>query len=160
MNFRLYTALSAGLFAAACQSPGQQSSNRYAGPAAQSPYTSSLAASEQACSDYGFTARTADFDRCVSRERAARANGRVNSDYAEANLTRDACYSYGLQTGTSLYDRCVGREIDARGYRAEAGQRAPTTYRYDQYGNRIDSEGCRVDANGYRGAPQASCQTP
>ena len=82
-----------------------------------------LSVSEQACLDYGFTPSTGAFERCVSREHAARIAGRVPRGYAEARLAadaRDACYSYGLEPGTVRFDRCVGREIDARRYREEA----------------------------------------
>ena len=164
MNIRVFTAISAGLLAAACQSPNQQSASRYSTPAsAPSAYGAAYPTSERACADFGFTPATVGFDRCVSRERTARSGGRVSHDYAEVNLTKDAqdaCYSYGLQPRTDRYDRCVGREIDARHYRAESAEPATPPYRHDQYGIWVDSQGYRVDANGYRVMPQASYAAP
>ena len=82
-----------------------------------------VSSSEQACADYGFRVGTDNYNRCVSREATARAQGRVPVGYTVASLdadARNACYSYGLTPGTSMYDRCVGREIDARRYRDQA----------------------------------------
>ncbi len=149
MRLRLLTTISLGFLAAACVSPYDQSA-RVPGPVTPPAYTALYSTSEQACADYGFNANTASFERCVSRERAVRANGRVGRDYTEARLNaeaRETCTSYGLEPGSMRYDRCVGREVDARGYRDGA---PPPSYRTDQYGNRIDSEGYRIDANGYR----------
>src|SRR4029453_10433241 len=90
------------------------------------------------------------------REQQARAAGRVNRDYAAAQLTADArgaCSSYGLAAGTASYDRCVSREVDARTYRDSAAQPGPAYYT-DQNGNRVDAQGYRVDPNGYRMASQ------
>lgn len=149
MRHHLFTAITLGLLAAACQ-PSQQA--RYSASTAPPPaYTANYTSSEQACTEYGFSSGTAGFDRCASRERAARSAGRVNRDYAEARLIEDArntCSSYGLQAGSGWYDQCVGREVDARRYQA-ASPPSPT-YRADQYGYRIDAQGYRVDANGYR----------
>ena len=151
MNVRLATALSAGLIAAACSSTPQ---TRHATPAGTPvAYSSAYATSEQACADYGFPPGTIGYSNCVTRERAARASGRVSADYAEVNLTRDAqnaCHSYGLQPYTAAYNRCVGSEIDSRRYRSEAVGPANPPYHTDRYGYRVDAQGYRVDANGYR----------
>ena len=139
-----------GLLAAACQSPYQQQSARAPAPVTP-PTTAAYSTSEQACNDYGFSTGSAAFDRCVQRERSARAAGRVNQNYAEARLTadaRDACSSYGVEPGMR-YDRCVAREIEQRVYRESASQPAQI-YRTDSAGTRFDSEGYRVDANGHR----------
>jgi hypothetical protein len=144
------TVISLALLSAACGSPDPQSANRYNTGPTPSGYI--YASSEQACADYGFVSGSASFERCVSRERAARSAGRMTQTYEQSRLTIDAqnaCASYGLDAGSSRYDRCVGREIDARGWRAEAVVSAPM-YRTDRYGYRIDSEGYRVDADGYR----------
>src|SRR5205085_9439597 len=113
---------------------------RYPGPITPPVSTAVYSTSEQACADYGFSIGTGAFDRCVQRERSARAAGRVHQNYAEARLTsdaRDACSSYGLEPGMR-YDRCVAREIEQRGYRD--GTTHPTQmYRPDQYGHRFDS---------------------
>jgi hypothetical protein len=149
MRTHLFTAITLGLLAAACQ-PSEQP--RYSSSPSPPPtYTASYTSSEQVCTEYGFNAGTDGFNRCVSRERAARSTGRVNRDYAEARLTEDArnaCSSYGLQPSSGWYNQCVSREVDARRYQA-ASQPSPT-YRTDQYGNRIDSQGYRIDANGNR----------
>ncbi len=150
MHARLITVTTLALLSAACGSPNPQSANRY--NATPPAYTAAYSTSEQACADYGFISNTASFDRCVSRERAARSAGRMTRDYEQARLyndARNACASYGLEPGSARYDRCYAREVDARGYRADAALSVPT-YRTDQYGYRIDSEGYRVDADGYR----------
>jgi hypothetical protein len=53
------------------------------------PYKSSNAT----CADYGFRDGTTSFDQRVAREQQARAAGRVNRDYATAQLTADARYA-------------------------------------------------------------------
>ena len=160
MVVRIFTAVSIGLLAAACQAPQQ---TRYLTPAGTPVASATYWTSEQACADYGFTPGTTAYGSCVARERAARAGGRVSPDYAEVNLTTDAqnaCYSYGLQPRTDRFDRCVGREIDARRYRSEAAAPVYPPYTVDQYGYRVDAQGYRVDANGYRLAPQPSYPAP
>jgi hypothetical protein len=153
MRIQLFATLPIGLLSAACQAPSGQyvpssgATGRYG-----APYVSS----EQACADYGFTAGSAAYNRCVTSERAARSSGPVPPTYAEAQLNADAraaCASYGLVPGSVGYDRCVSNEISARRYREGTTQPNPA-YRTDQYGNRFDSEGYRVDANGYRISPQ------
>ena len=112
---KILTVAALGLSAAAC------SSTTYETRTASTPYA--VTSSEQACVDYGFRVGTDNYNRCVSREAAARAQGRVPVGYTVANLdadARNACYSYGLTPGTTMYDRCVGREIDARRYRDQA----------------------------------------
>jgi hypothetical protein len=104
-----------GLSAAACSST-TYTTTQAAAPAGPVVVTGS----EQACIDYGFTAGTVAYDRCVSREHEARLRGRMDVGYSDARLAadaRDACYSYGVVPGTVSYDRCVRREIDARHYR-------------------------------------------
>lgn len=157
MHVRLFTIASLGLLAAACQAPDANRYNQSAGPPAPA-YTAAYATSGQACADYGFVSGTAGFDRCVSREQAARSGGRVNRDYAQARLSsdaRDACSSYGLTPGSGGFNQCVSREVDARTYRDGTAPSSSAAYRTDQYGHRVDSDGYRVDANGYRvsGAP-------
>jgi hypothetical protein len=112
---RILCVMAIGLSAAACSST-TYTTTQAAAPAGPVIVTGS----EQACIDYGFTAGTVGYDRCVSREHEARLRGRVVGGYSEAQLAADArssCYSYGLQPGTGSYDRCIGREIDARRYR-------------------------------------------
>ncbi|HTR86336.1 MAG TPA: hypothetical protein VMI56_17780 [Reyranella sp.] len=110
---KLFVVAAFGLSAGACTAYESQA------VVAPGPMT----ASEQACVDYGFTPGTGSYDRCVSREHAARVAGRVSRGYAVSQLNADAraaCYSYGLEPGTVSYDRCVGREIDARRWRETA----------------------------------------
>lgn len=112
---RMLCVMAIGLSAAAC-STTTYTTTQAAAPAGPIVVTGS----EQACIDYGFTAGTVAYDRCVSREHEARLRGRVAVGYSNAQLAadaRDACYSYGVVPGTVSYDRCVGREIDARHYR-------------------------------------------
>ena len=160
MRARLFATISIMALAAACQAPPDRNTPRYAAPEAN---RAAYMSSEQACADYGFTAGSAAYDRCVMSERSARSSGRVSRDYTETQLTGDArstCSSYGLQPGSVGYDRCVNREIEARRYREGTTQPSYATYRTDQYGNRYDAEGYRVDANGYRLSPQPSYQAP
>jgi hypothetical protein len=152
MRIRTLATISIGLLSAACQ--GSYSQNT---PSATAPaYGNTSLSASAACADYGFRSGTTSFEQCVSRERQARATGRMNRDYAAVQLTadaRNACSSYGLAVATAAYDRCVSREVDARSWRAEAA--APTTTYYtDQNGYRIDAQGYRVDANGHRIAGQ------
>jgi hypothetical protein len=153
MRVQILATISLGLLSAACQGTYSQNAPGAAAPAYGNAYQSSSAA----CLDYGFPAGTTSFNQCVAREQQARAAGRVNRDYAAAQLTADArgaCSSYGLAAGTASYDRCVSREVDARTYRDAAAQPGPAYYT-DQNGNRVDAQGYRVDANGYRMAGQA-----
>jgi hypothetical protein len=118
---KVLVVMAAGLTAAACSS----TTTTYERPAAYR-----ISTSEQACRDYGFVAGTDAYNRCVSREAAARAQGRVPVTYSAASLeadARNACYSYGLVPGSSMYSRCVGREVDARRYRDQAYYPATTT---------------------------------
>ncbi len=132
MRTHFFMAMTLGLLAAACQLSDQGLSTAPQSPppayAANYPsaYSAGGASSGQVCADYGFSPGTAAFDRCVQRERAARA--------AEPN-------SRG-------YNQCVGREIDARRY--QGSSQATPAHRTDQYGNRIDSQGYRIDAYGNR----------
>lgn len=128
------------LSAAACSS----TSTTYEARPAGARYA--VTSSEQACVDYGFRAGTDNYNRCVSREAAARAQGRVPVGYTVATLdadARNACYSYGLTPGSSTYDRCVGREIDARRYRDQA------------YGNPVPAPGSSTTTYYYTIAPAA-----
>jgi hypothetical protein len=167
---QLFTVVALGLVATGCT---------YTSTTTQAVAPGPRTASEQACVDYGFIPGTGAYDRCVSREHAARVQGRVVRGYAEARLTtdaRDACLSYGLEPGTSRYERCVGREIDARHYREEAYV-APVVYTTpapayippappqpqagvqafrDEYGFRYDGQGNRLDARGNIISPQST----
>jgi hypothetical protein len=148
MRIRILAAISLGLLSAACQDTYNQNSPGAAAPVYGSTYQSASAA----CADYGFRAGTTSFNQCIAREQQARATGRVDRDYAAAQLTADArsaCNSYGLAAGTASYDRCVSREVDARSYRDSAAQPGPAYYT-DHNGNRVDAQGYRLDANGYR----------
>lgn len=150
MRTHVFAAMMVGLLAAACQ-PAEQARSPSAPP---QPYSPNFTNSAQVCTDYGFAPGTSAFDLCVSRERAARAAGRVDSNYAEARLTSDAqnaCDSYGLAPSSPRYQTCITREIDARRYQGSS-QATPSNQRYrtDQHGNRIDAEGNRVDIYGNR----------
>ena len=158
MRVQILATMSLGLLSAACQGTYSQNAPGAAAPAYGNTYQSSSAA----CADYGFPAGTTSFNQCVAREQQARAAGRMNRDYAAAQLSADArgaCTSYGLAAGTASYDRCVSREVDARTYRGAAVLPGPAYYT-DQNGNRVDAQGYRVDANGYRMASQASPYYP
>ena len=57
------------------------------------------------------------------------------------------CAGYGLRAGTPTYDTCVAYQ-DSRA-QAYPSQSVPP-YRLDQYNNRVDAEGYRVDGTGHR----------
>ena len=57
------------------------------------------------------------------------------------------CAGYGLRVGTPTYDTCVAYQ-DSRA-QAYPNQSVPP-YRLDQYNNRIDAQGYRVDGMGHR----------
>ena len=172
----MFAVLTAGLLATGCS----YTETRAVAPG---PVPVAVTGSQQACLDYGFAAGTAAYDRCIGREREARARGRVIRGYAESQLAvdaRDACYSYGLEVGSPRYDRCVGREIDARRYREEAATYPsypvqtyqPSTYQpayvetraeptgvpafKDEYNFRYDGQGNRLDRNGNIISPQST----
>lgn len=158
MRVRILATISLGLLSAACQGSYSQNAPGAAAPTYGDTYQSSSAA----CVDYGFRAGTASFNQCVVGEQQARATGRVNRDYAIAQLTADArgaCSSYGLAAGTPSWDRCVNREVDARTYRDATAQPGQAYYT-DQNGNRVDAQGYRIDGNGYRMTNQASPYSP
>ena len=117
MRSRILAVLTIGLLVAACQ-PADQGGTPVSPPHTHA-YAPNYTNATQSCADYGFTPGSPAFEGCVSRERAARAAGRVSRDYAEARLTgdaRSACLSYGLQAASPRYETCVTREIDARRY--------------------------------------------
>ncbi|TAJ40033.1 MAG: hypothetical protein EPO55_09830 [Reyranella sp.] len=172
MRLHLLATVSVGLFSAACSSPYE---NRNISAATGSGI---YASSNQACVDYGFVPNTWAYSRCVTAEQQARLNYRATPGYAPSLVvadSRNACHSYGLTAGTAPYDRCVAREtearayrdsaaapayrVDAQGYRVDAngyrlaGQPAPAYYpaatvTRDEFGNRYDSQGNRINASG------------
>ncbi len=80
---RMLFVMAIGLSAAAC-STTTYTTTQAAAPAGPIVVTGS----EQACMDYGFTAGTVAYDRCVSREHEARLRGRVVLGYSEAQPVR------------------------------------------------------------------------
>lgn len=155
-----------GLSATACS---YSSTTTAAIPASPGPVVVS-SPSAAACVDYGFVPGTIAYNRCIEREHAARASGRVARGYAEAQLAtdaRDACISYGLDPVGSAFNRCVGREMDARRYRTDQTYVPADVYPQpayappapppppagvqafrDEYGFRYDGQGNRIDARG------------
>lgn len=74
-------------------------------------------AADDACSVYGFRLGTSEYERCQSREAAARRAGRMRAGYSQAQLMADsqaACSSYGLTPYTDRYERCVRGEYAYR----------------------------------------------
>jgi hypothetical protein len=171
---KLFAAIAVGLSATACS---YNSTTTAAIPVAPGPVVIA-SPSGQVCADYGFVPGTIAYNRCVEREAAARARGRVIAGYAEAQLAadaRDACYSYGLDPASSWYARCVNREMDARRFRSDQAY-IPATTVYtqpeyvppappsppagvqafrDEYGFRYDGQGNRLDARGNVINPQS-----
>ena len=117
-------------------------------------YAPSLVASDarNACYSYGLSVGTAPYDRCVARE----IDARTYRDSAAAPAYRVDAQGYRIDS--------EGYRIDANGYRI-AGQPAPyyapapayqpayqppqeqQTSR-DEFGNRYDSQGNRINAQG------------
>src|SRR5258708_27086788 len=82
---QLFTVVAVGLVATGCSYSSTTQAVVPAGP---------LTASEQACVDYGFTLGSGAYERCVSREHAARVQGRVGAGYAGGRALSpapDAC---------------------------------------------------------------------
>lgn len=67
------------------------------------------------------------------------------------------CAGYGLSVGTTTYDVCVS-------YQESRAQSHPSLsvppYRLDQYNNRVDAEGYRVDGTGHRMSVQSPYYLP
>jgi len=169
LNAKFLATLSLGLLVAACAQPYQQQASypaQYPGTYPAQSSGRALSVSERNCLDYGFSAPSANYDRCVQRETRARDQGRVARDYGQDRLVQDAnnaCYDYGLERNTQRFDNCVSREVDARRYREQgptpapaayyqpapyaAPQPAPAPFR-DEFGFRYDGEGNRIDASG------------
>ena len=173
---KILATMSLGFIAAACAGPYDRQ------PLPSSVVSHPASSAERACLDYGFTAGTSAFDRCVQREAAARQAGRVNRDYAQARLVEDArraCDEYGVTQNTQRYNNCVAREIDARRYQQSEMVVPAATYTQtqysasppytaeprpgpsmgmqvsrDEYGFRYDAEGNRLDRNGRIISPQ------
>ncbi len=117
-------------------------------------YALSLVASDarNACYSYGLTAGTAPYDRCVTRE----IDARTYRDAAAAPAYRTDAQGYRIDSESY--------RVDSNGYRL-AGQPAPyyapapayqpayqpaqeqQVYR-DEFGNRYDSRGNRINASG------------
>jgi len=172
---KLLAVVAVGLSAAACS---YSSTTTAAIPVGPGPVVVS-SPSGQACVEYGFVPGTIAYSRCLERESAARARGRVIAGYAEAQLAadaRDACSSYGLDPSSNWYARCVNREMDARRFRADQAY-IPATTVYpepayvpaapppppagvqafrDEYGFRYDGQGNRIDARGNIISPQST----
>ena len=67
------------------------------------------------------------------------------------------CAGYGLRTLTPTYDTCVSyQEARAQTY---PSQSVPP-FRLDQYNNRVDAEGYRVDGTGRRMSVQSPYSRP
>ena len=74
-----------------------------------------------------------------------------------ARTASSICAGYGIRTDTTTYDTCVAYQ-DSRA-QAYPGQSVPP-YRLDQYNNRGDAEGYRVDGTGHRMAVQPPYRLP
>ena len=75
-----------------------------------------VVAADDACTRYGFTASSADYDRCqqlIAEQRRIR----IVPDYSQAQMMADsqaACAAYGVPRATAQFDRCVQDEFAAR----------------------------------------------
>ncbi len=66
----------------------------------------------------------------------------------------EVCAAYGLRAGSATYDQCVAYQ-ESR----PPGPSVPP-YKLDQYNNRVDAEGYRVDGTGHRMAIQSPYYFP
>ena len=69
------------------------------------------------CTNYGFTASSADYVRCQQMIADQRHAGRMAAGYSDAMIAADsraACASYGIAPGSAQFDRCVQDEFTAR----------------------------------------------
>ena len=66
-----------------------------------------------------------------------------------AQSASSICAGYGLRTGTTIYNECVAYQEPRT-----QGQSVPP-FRLDQYNNRVDAQGYRVDGTGHRMAVQS-----
>jgi hypothetical protein len=76
-----------------------------------------VVASGDACTNYGFTQSTDDYNRCQQMIVEQRRRGRVAAGYDDAQIMADsraACASYGVPGGSAPFDRCVQDEFAAR----------------------------------------------
>ena len=183
---KILATVSLGLLAAACAQPYQR---QVAEPSpvqysTTTTITRDLGSSESNCLDYGFASGSDNFNRCVERERRARAGGRVTRDYDQGQLMQDAraaCYDYGIERGSQRYENCVSREVDARRWRDQQGQTYVPAATYapqptyaeqrpvyapqagvpvmrDEFGFRYDGQGNRIDARGHIIDPQSTAR--
>lgn len=74
---------------------------------------------------------------------------RKEASAIEALTASEVCAGYGLRTGTATFDQCVAYQETRT-----PGPSVPP-YRLDQYNNRVDAEGYRVDGTGHRMAVQS-----
>ena len=56
------------------------------------------------------------------------------------------CAGYGLGTGSTTYNTCVAYQES----RAQAPNQSVPPFRLDEYNNRVDAQGYRVDGTGRR----------
>jgi len=69
------------------------------------------------CTNYGFTASSADYIRCQQMIAEQRRAPRVVVGYSQSAIIADsqaACASYGVPRGSAQFDRCVQDEFAAR----------------------------------------------
>jgi hypothetical protein len=64
------------------------------------------------------------------------------------------CAGYGVHIGTTTFNECITYQESRN-----PGQSVPP-YRMDQYSNRVDAEGYRVDGTGRRMRVQSPYDTP
>lgn len=106
----------------------------------------------QVATCYGIAPAAREMDQCavVRQTPVAHQADRQASQSQLASEVRDACMSYGFDPGTTLYRNCLVREADVRRPTDYAGHFTQPTFRYDQNGNRVDSQGYLVDRYGQR----------
>ncbi len=82
------------------------------------------------------------------------AFSRQQAPAAAAQSASSVCAAYGLRIDSPVFHQCVAYQ------ESRAPGPAVPPYRLDQYNNRVDAEGYRVDSTGHRMAVQSPYTFP
>jgi hypothetical protein len=127
--------------------------------AVQAQSGDALARAEYACMDNGVRPSSTAFNACVNRTARAYDRGEPELAYRTARTAsdaRDLCLSYGLAPATLGYRQCIANAMDSRAVNAYPVRYVPSYVEppraaatIDEYGNRYDRLGNRLDRDGY-----------
>jgi len=118
-----------------------------------------LARAEYDCIETGVPTNSVAFNTCVNRTARAYDRGQPELAYRTARTAseaRDLCLSYGLPPATLGFRQCVANAIDSRAVNSYPVRYVPSYVEppraaatIDEYGNRYDRLGNRLDRDGY-----------